>query len=143
MADVVAVSTIHYGYEEDDDGRRLPLTKKIGDKLTEADFGEEGLKALIACGSAVDLSGEMQELVAVPFVDKETKARDELLAKVGAPILVDTSNPTNRGVPAPQIEGDSDRQKEIDDLKEQLAAAKAANESNTTSKTPIGAAKGK
>jgi hypothetical protein len=146
MADIVAVSTIQYGYEEDNDGIRHPVTKSIGDKLTTADFSEKDLKDLIACGAAVDLSGEMQELVAVPFVDQETAKRDELLQKVGAPILVDTSNPTNRGVPAPKVQQtDAMIKAQIAELQNQLDA-KAQSEESTkaaqaVNKQPIGSAK--
>jgi hypothetical protein len=137
MPDVIAVSNIQYGYSEPDEtGKREVLTKTVGDKLTEKDFGEDGLKALIACGSAVDMSGELQELVAIPFVDEQTVERDRLLAKAGKPVLVDTSNPQNRGVPDPQNTAARTLEEDNERLRQELADMKASQESSKAAQKP-------
>lgn len=141
--EVVAVSTIHHGTgKHDEDGAPIVEIFEIGDELTDEFFTEDQLRALIASESAVDLGGVLQEVKAVPYVDQVTAKRDELLKRAGKPILVDTSNPMNRGVPDMQFATDRTLEEENARLKEELEAMKASKESSSsTPPKPAGATK--
>lgn len=128
---VIAVSNISHGEMQGDEN--VITEYGVGDELPNDKFTDEEFQALIACQSAVDTSGELQTLTAVPFVDTQTEERDKLLRQAGLPTLVDTRNPMNRGIPDMQNTEQKTLEQENARLKDELSKLQASQAPKTTS----------